>query len=73
MWKSEASLVHPETINSKKSISVRIDIMDEKANAPAFCTIEKANSMINKMIEEGTLDQLCVIVIDELHMVSLFH
>jgi DNA polymerase theta len=36
------------------------------------CTIEKANSLINKLLEEGRLSELAIIVIDELHMVSWY-
>lgn len=36
----------------------------------AVCTIEKSNLIINRLIEEGKLDELCIIVIDELHMMS---
>ncbi len=33
------------------------------------CTIEKANSLINRMSEERCLSSLSCVVVDELHMV----
>ncbi|GAU88532.1 hypothetical protein RvY_01215-2 [Ramazzottius varieornatus] len=36
----------------------------------AVCTIEKANSLVNRMVEEGKLDQLGVVVVDELHIIG---
>ena len=35
-----------------------------------MCTIEKANVLINRMLEEESLHQLCCVVVDELHMVG---
>uniref|UniRef100_A0A0D9XYP7 Helicase and polymerase-containing protein TEBICHI n=1 Tax=Leersia perrieri TaxID=77586 RepID=A0A0D9XYP7_9ORYZ len=44
-----------------------------KDTAVAVCTIEKANSLVNKLLEEGRLSELGIIVIDELHMVGDQH
>ncbi|RCV18574.1 hypothetical protein SETIT_3G311900v2 [Setaria italica] len=44
-----------------------------KDTAVAVCTIEKANSLVNKLLEDGRLSELGVIVIDELHMVGDQH
>eukprot|EP01119_Soliformovum_irregulare_P012412 TRINITY_DN3226_c0_g1_i1.p1 TRINITY_DN3226_c0_g1~~TRINITY_DN3226_c0_g1_i1.p1 ORF type:complete len:467 (+),score=89.97 TRINITY_DN3226_c0_g1_i1:389-1789(+) len=35
-----------------------------------ICTIEKANSIVNRLLEEGTLGDLGVVVIDEIHMIG---
>ncbi|CAL9781603.1 unnamed protein product [Musa acuminata subsp. burmannicoides] len=44
-----------------------------KDTSVAVCTIEKANSLINRLLEEGRLSELGIIVIDELHMVADQH
>ena len=36
----------------------------------AICTIEKANSLINRLIDDESIFDLGIIVIDELHMVN---
>ncbi|KAH8283889.1 hypothetical protein KR054_004622 [Drosophila jambulina] len=36
----------------------------------AICTIEKANSIINKLLEQGKLDTIGMVVVDEVHLIS---
>ena len=36
----------------------------------AVCTIEKANNILNRLLEDDALDMLGMVVIDELHFVS---
>lgn len=42
-----------------------------KDTSVAVCTIEKANSLLNRLLEEGRMSEVGIIVIDELHMVSI--
>jgi len=39
----------------------------------AVCTIEKANAVVNRLMEDGQLDRLCCVVLDELHMINDRH
>ncbi|KAL8143865.1 hypothetical protein V2J09_016897 [Rumex salicifolius] len=41
-----------------------------KDTSVAVCTIEKANSLFNRLLEEDRLSEVGIIVIDELHMVA---
>lgn len=43
-----------------------------KDTSVAVCTIEKANSLVNRLLEEDRLSEVGIIVIDELHMVDDF-
>lgn len=36
----------------------------------AICTIEKANSIVNKLLEQGKLNEIGTIVVDEVHLIS---
>ncbi|XP_067619568.1 DNA polymerase theta isoform X2 [Eurosta solidaginis] len=36
----------------------------------AICTIEKANSIVNKLLEQGKLSDIGTVVVDEVHLIS---
>ncbi len=41
-----------------------------KAVDIGVCTIEKANGLVNRMLESGSLEKLGIVVVDELHMLG---
>lgn len=47
-----------------------VTIADHKG--VVVCTFERANTILNRMLEENTIDRLSCVVVDELHMVGLY-
>ncbi|KGL85254.1 DNA polymerase theta, partial [Tinamus guttatus] len=60
--------VHVEGYMGSISPAVRFSALDV-----AVCTIEKANGLINRLIEEKQMDSLGMVVVDELHMLGDSH
>lgn len=60
------------------SSGVRVDGFMGSYNPPggftsvqiAICTIEKANSLINRLLEEGSLSDIGAILVDEIHLLG---
>jgi DNA polymerase theta len=42
----------------------------EKVRSPKEATLQKANSLINNMLEENSIDKLGAVVLDEMHMIG---
>ena len=64
-----------------QDVGLRVESFAGSTNPPgglkncdlAICTIEKANSMINRLIEEASLNQIGIVVVDELHLIGDRH
>jgi DNA polymerase theta len=73
---AKEKLKYLQSILDDDSIRVEGFIGNSKPNGGfnacdiAICTIEKANSLINKLIEDDQLFEVGIIVIDELHMIG---
>ena len=67
--------------NVTEEVGIRVESFAGSTSPPgglknvdlAICTIEKANGLINRMIEEGSLNQLGIVVVDELHLIGDSH
>ena len=39
----------------------------------AVCTIEKANMVLNRLLDEDRLHEIGIVVVDEMHMVQVYY
>ena len=47
---------------SRRGLEEGVDVL--------LCTVEKANVVVNRLIEEGRLNELGLVVLDEVHMLA---
>jgi hypothetical protein len=58
------------TVKSYYGNLSKLGIIDVRSVGAIVCTIEKANALINKLLEDGTFSKIISnVVVDELHMV----
>ena len=77
----KSSQVDFEGSNRRKDSSIRVEgfFGGSRSRASwsdvdiAVCTFEKGNSLVNTAIEEGTIDDLVAVILDELHMIDDDH
>ena len=65
--------LHSRGVKSFYGNLSKLGVIDVATTGAIVCTIEKANILVNKLLEEGTLhDILSTVIVDELHMVTVF-